>query len=92
LISEAFLKFGVICVGHRVGTPDASTHYLVRNPSGRFVFRPRVPRVLQALTKRSVIKQALCTTDARLAQQHVLSFATAMLRFSNRLVGKGEAP
>ena len=51
-------------------------HYLIRNPSGRFVFRLRVPRALQALTQRSVIKHALCTTDARLAQQQALELAS----------------
>jgi integrase len=60
-------------------------HYLVRNPSGRFVFRLRVPRALQALTNRSVIKHALCTTDARLAQQQALGLAARYAQIFEQL-------
>lgn len=50
-------------------------HYLVRNPSGSFVFRLRVPRALQAAVGRVVIKHALRTSDTRVAQQHALALA-----------------
>lgn len=64
-------------------------HYLVRNPSGRFVFRLRVPLALQALTKRLVIKHALCTTDARLAQQQALGLAARYAQLFKQLGWQG---
>ena len=64
-------------------------HYLVRNPSGRFVFRLRVPRALQALTKRSVIKHALRTTDARFAQQQALGLAARYAQLFEQLGWQG---
>ncbi|WP_448673092.1 DUF6538 domain-containing protein [Pseudoxanthomonas mexicana] len=60
-------------------------HYLIRNPSGRFVFRLRVPAALRALTQRSVIKHALCTTDARLAQQQALGLAARYAQIFEQL-------
>lgn len=50
-------------------------HYLVRNPSGRFVFRLRVPARFQALMGRVVIKHALGTTNRRDAQQRALALS-----------------
>ena len=64
-------------------------HYLVRNPSGRFVFRLRVPRALQALTKRLVIKHALCTTTPRLAQQQALGLAARYAQVFEQLGWQG---
>ena len=64
-------------------------HYLVRNPSGRFVFRLSVPKALRALTQRSVIKHALRTTDARLAQQQALGLATSYAQIFEQLGWQG---
>lgn len=64
-------------------------HYLIRNPSGRFIFRLRVPRALQALTSRWVIKHALGTTDARLAQQQALVLAARYARLFEQLGWQG---
>lgn len=50
-------------------------HYLIKSPGGHFVFRQLVPRRLQALLGRRVIKHALRTSNVRLAQQRALVFA-----------------
>ncbi|MEN4904666.1 DUF6538 domain-containing protein [Luteimonas sp. TWI1437] len=50
-------------------------HYLIKGPSGNFVFRQLVPRRLQAILGRRVIKHALRTSNVRLAQQRALAFA-----------------
>ena len=64
-------------------------HYLVRNPSGRFVFRLRVPRALQALVQRTVIKHALGTCEAPLAQQQALGLAARYARLFEQLRWRG---
>ncbi|UHH09669.1 site-specific integrase [Luteimonas fraxinea] len=55
-------------------------HYLIRNASGCFVFRLRVPSRLQALLGRKVIKHALRTQCVRAAQQHALILAERYAR------------
>ncbi|RXR06363.1 DUF6538 domain-containing protein [Pseudoxanthomonas composti] len=89
LILNDFFGFGIAC-GTQIGTlPMRLPHNLVRNPSGRSVFRLRVPRSLQALTKRLVIKHALCTTDARLAQQQALGLAARYAQLFEQLGWQG---
>ena len=50
-------------------------HYLVRNPSGRYVFRLRVPIRLREKIGRTVIKHALGTLDVLSAHRHALELA-----------------
>ena len=84
-----FLEFE-IGSGTQIGTlPMRLPHYLVRNPSGRFVFRLCVPKALRGLTQRSVIKHALRTTDARLAQQQALGLATSYAQIFEQLGWQG---
>ncbi|RPD85802.1 DUF6538 domain-containing protein [Luteimonas sp. 100069] len=55
-------------------------HYLIKNASGRFVFRLRVPSRLQVLLGRKVVKHALRTQCDRAAQQHALILAERYAR------------
>jgi len=50
-------------------------HYLVRNPSGRYVFRLRVPIKFREKIGRSVIKHALGTLDVLNAHRQALELA-----------------
>lgn len=55
-------------------------HYLVRNPSGLFVFRHKVPMPLQPVLGRKVIKHALGTADTLIATRQALDLAARYAR------------
>lgn len=56
-------------IWNRLWDTDRDLTNLARNPSGRYVFRLRVPIKLQAVIGRVVIKHALGTTHALDAQR-----------------------
>lgn len=51
-------------------------HYLTRAPSGRYIFRLRVPDSLRMAFGRTVIKHTLRTADTLTAHRHALELAS----------------
>jgi|GEM_PF-4110714 len=64
-------------------------HHLVRSPSGRWSFRQRVPKDLQAklAQRQRVIKRTLRTTELRQAQVQAIGLAASYAQVFNAVRG-----